>query len=71
VTPCAVCTMHMETRSVCFLVEPQNQGRRVSRFGSQNWQFRFGDLCFKITAMVSWFGPQNQAGFGLPVVPQN
>jgi hypothetical protein len=21
--------------------------------------------------MVSWFGPQNQVGFGLPVVPQN
>jgi hypothetical protein len=20
---------------------------------------------------VSWFGPQNQAGFGLPVAPQN
>jgi hypothetical protein len=21
--------------------------------------------------MISWFGPQNQAGFGLSVVPQN
>jgi hypothetical protein len=28
VTLCAVCTMHVETRSTCFLVEPQNQGRR-------------------------------------------
>jgi hypothetical protein len=28
VTPCAVYTMHEETRSACFLVEPQNQGRR-------------------------------------------
>jgi hypothetical protein len=28
VTPCAVCTIHVETRSVGFLVEPQNQGRR-------------------------------------------
>jgi hypothetical protein len=28
VTPCVVCTWHMETRSVGFLVEPQNQGRR-------------------------------------------
>jgi hypothetical protein len=28
VTPCAVCTMHVETRSANFLVEPQNQGRR-------------------------------------------
>jgi hypothetical protein len=25
---CAVCTVHMETRSAGFLVEPQNQGRR-------------------------------------------
>jgi hypothetical protein len=27
VASCAVCTWHMETRSACFLVEPQNQGR--------------------------------------------
>jgi hypothetical protein len=27
VTPCAVCTVHMEMRSACFLVEPQNQGQ--------------------------------------------
>jgi hypothetical protein len=26
-TLCAVCTMHKEKRSVCFLVKPQNQGR--------------------------------------------
>jgi hypothetical protein len=26
VTLCAVCTWHVETRSMCFLVEPQNQG---------------------------------------------
>jgi hypothetical protein len=25
---CAVCTMHVEMKSVSFLVEPQNQGRR-------------------------------------------
>jgi hypothetical protein len=25
---CAVCTVHVETRSMSFLVEPQNQGRR-------------------------------------------
>jgi hypothetical protein len=24
--PCAICTWHVETRSVGFLVEPQNQG---------------------------------------------
>jgi hypothetical protein len=28
VTPCAVCTVHEETRSTGFLVEPQNKGRR-------------------------------------------
>jgi hypothetical protein len=28
VAPCAVCTVHMETRSAGFLVEPQNLGRR-------------------------------------------
>jgi hypothetical protein len=27
VMPCAVCTVHMEMRSVGFLAEPQNQGR--------------------------------------------
>jgi hypothetical protein len=27
VMPCAVCTMHMEMRSVGFLAEPQNQGQ--------------------------------------------
>jgi hypothetical protein len=28
VTPCAVCTVHMETKSTGFLVQPQNQGRQ-------------------------------------------
>jgi hypothetical protein len=28
VAPCAVCTIHVETRSVSFLIEPQNQGQR-------------------------------------------
>jgi hypothetical protein len=28
VAPCAVCTWHVVTTSVGFLVEPQNQGRR-------------------------------------------
>jgi hypothetical protein len=30
-----------------------------------------GDFGLKITATISWFGSQNQAGFGLSVVPQN
>jgi hypothetical protein len=53
--------------SAGFFVEPQNQGRRVSRFGSQNWQLRFDDLAQKITVKVSWFVPQNQVGGGLSV----
>jgi hypothetical protein len=28
VAPCAVCTVHVKTRSAGFLVEPQNQGQR-------------------------------------------
>jgi hypothetical protein len=78
-----VCTVHVETRSAGFLVEPQNQGRwcvgglaskpvaRVSRFGPQNWQIQFGDLELKITTTVSWFVPKNQASFDMSVAPQN
>jgi hypothetical protein len=44
---------------------------RVSRFGSQNRQLRFGEFGLKITVTVSCFGPQNQAGFSLSIVPQN
>jgi hypothetical protein len=71
VTPCAVYTVHEETRTAGFLVEPQNHGRRVSWFGPQNQQLWFADLAHKITTTVSWFGPQNQVGFGLSVAPQN
>jgi hypothetical protein len=35
---------------------------RVSWFGPQNRQLRFGDLAHKITMTVSWFEPQNQVG---------
>jgi hypothetical protein len=34
---------------------------RLSQFVPQNRQLWFGNLCLKITVMVSWFGPQNQA----------
>jgi hypothetical protein len=54
------------------LVESQNQGGgRFSPIWPQNRQLWFGELDLKITVMVSWFGPQNQAGFGLSVVSQN
>jgi hypothetical protein len=28
VTPCVICTVHVETRITGFLVEPQNQGQQ-------------------------------------------
>jgi hypothetical protein len=43
----------------------------VSQFGPQDRQVRFGDLAHKITATVSWFGPQNHVDYGLSVAPQN
>jgi hypothetical protein len=69
VTLCAVCTVDKEMKSTDFLVWTHNQGLwfvsglasnplgQVSRFGPQNRQQRFGDLCLKITATFSWFGP--------------
>jgi hypothetical protein len=51
--------VHVEMRSVGFLVEPQN------------WQLWFCDLGLKISSTVSWFGPQNQAGFDLSIAQQN
>jgi hypothetical protein len=58
--------------AVGFLVEPQNQtGGGFPGFGFKIGSYGFGDLGLKITATVSWFWPQNQAGFGLSVAPQN
>jgi hypothetical protein len=37
VAPCALCTAHVETRSMTFLFEPQNQGQRfVSSLASKS-----------------------------------
>jgi hypothetical protein len=38
---------------------------------TQNRQLQFGELVLKITATVSWFGPQNQVGCGLSVALPN
>jgi hypothetical protein len=70
-TLCVICTVHKEMRSASFLVEPQNQGRRVFRFGSQYRQLQFSDLVNKIITMIFWFVPQNQVGYDLSVVSQN
>jgi hypothetical protein len=68
VTPCAVYTVQKKTSSTRFLVWPQNKGRR---FEPQNRQLRFDNLDIKITAMISWFGSQNQASDSLLIVAQN
>jgi hypothetical protein len=60
VTPCAVCTVHMETRRESFLVEPQNHGR----------QFVSG-LASKPLGRFSPIWPQNWWWRFLPVWPQN
>jgi hypothetical protein len=53
-----------------FLVEPQNQGDGgFFSLGFKTGSYEFGDLSLKITATVSYFWPQNQAGFGLSVAP--
>jgi hypothetical protein len=60
VAPCAVCTMHVETRSASFLVEPQNQGRRFVSDGlSMVWPQNHYDSFL-------WFGLKT-GGFGFPV----
>jgi hypothetical protein len=46
-------------------------GSGFFRFVPQNRQLTFGDFGLKITATISWFGSQNQVGFGLSVAPQN
>jgi hypothetical protein len=46
VTLCMIYTMHMETRSVSFLVEPQNQGRR----------FVSGLTLKPLATVCQWFG---------------
>jgi hypothetical protein len=57
---------------VGFLVEPQNQGGGgFPGLGLKIGSYEFGDLGLKITVTISWFEPQNQAGFGLSVAPQN
>jgi hypothetical protein len=43
----------------------------VFRFEPQNRLLWFDDLELKINATISWFGSQNQAGFGLSVASQN
>jgi hypothetical protein len=61
VTLCAICTVHVEMRSVDFLVEPQNQGRRfVGGLASKPpGQFVSG-LASKPLGQFLLIWPQNQ-----------
>jgi hypothetical protein len=55
VTPCVVCTVHMETKSMCFLVEPQNQGRQfISGLTSKPPRQFVSGLASK---PLGWFSP--------------
>jgi hypothetical protein len=58
--PYVVCTVHVETRSACFLVEPQNQGRRF-----------VNGLASKPLRWFSPVWPQNWWQRFLLVLPQN
>jgi hypothetical protein len=61
VTPCAVCTVHMEIRSVSFLVEHQNQGRRfVSGLVSKSLEQFVSGLTSKSLGRFLLVWPQNR-----------
>jgi hypothetical protein len=69
----AVCGLHRAQRDEehVFLGLTSKPRSTVFRFGPQNRQLWFGNLGLKITVTISWFVPQNQAGDGLSVAPQN
>jgi hypothetical protein len=67
VTPCAVCTMHMETRSMSFLVEPQNKGGRfVSGLASKPLG-RFLPVWPQNWWWLSWLSLKTKVIEGFPV----
>jgi hypothetical protein len=53
VAPCAVCIVHVETRSTSFLVVPQNQGRRFEWFALKTTRTVFTGLASKPVVTVS------------------
>jgi hypothetical protein len=71
VTPCAVCTIHVEMRSAGFLVVPQNQGRRfVSGLVSKPLGRFVSGLTLKSLGRFSPVYPQNRWQRFSPVWPQ-
>jgi hypothetical protein len=64
VTPCAVCTVHVETRSASLLVQHKKQGRRfVSSLASKPVATISPGLTSK-SVVVLLVEPQNQSGGG-------
>jgi hypothetical protein len=75
---CAACTMHIETRSTGFLVEPQNHGRWFVNDLSSKPLGRFAVVCppnhwdgflrfgLKTGGNNFLVEPQNQGGGGFP-----
>jgi hypothetical protein len=69
--PCADCTVHVETRSASFLVEPQKQGRWfVSGLASKPTATVFSSLASKLVVTVS-SGLTSKPAVGFLVEPQN
>jgi hypothetical protein len=66
VASCAVCTVHVETRSTGFLVEPQNQGRRFVYVLASKPLRRFVRFDLKTDDDDFLVEPQNQGGGGFP-----
>jgi hypothetical protein len=72
VMSCAVCTVHVETRSTGFLVDPQNQSLRfVSGLASKPLRRFISGLASKPLGRFSLVWPQNRWRRFLPVWPQN
>jgi hypothetical protein len=63
---CAVCTVHMETRSVSFLIEPQNQDRWFVSSLASNPLGQFLRFDLKTSGDGLLVEPQNQGGGGFP-----
>jgi hypothetical protein len=69
---CAVCTVHVETRSTSFLVEPQNQGLRfVSGLASKPLRRFVSGLASKPLGRFLPVWAQNQWRRFLLILPQN
>jgi hypothetical protein len=63
---CAVCTVHIETKSVSFLIEPQNQDRWFVSGLALKPLGRFLRFDLKISGDGFFVEPQNQGGGGFP-----